>query len=107
MSSVLSIHKEIEKKKYAESPLGKVERKLTKIYDALKLSSKQLPEDIAKEIYEIRDDNENWNLITVDKYAKIIQDINEKHRDEVDAKLLEAMSKELDILIKNGYGKDL
>lgn len=93
---VLSIHKEIAKKEYQQSPLGKVERKLTKIYDNMKLNSQALPESIAKEVYDIRDENEKWNLAYIER-------TNKEHREAIDAKLLEAMSKELDILEKHGY----
>lgn len=96
-TSILTIHKEIAKKEYAASPLGKTERALTKIYDDLKLKNGSLPESVAKQIYDIRDTNEKWNLAYIER-------TNKEHREAIDAKLLEAMSKELEILNKHGYG---
>lgn len=94
--NVLSIHKELEKKQYAESPLGKAEREMTKIYDALKLSGKALSEDVAKKIYDVRDENEKWQL-------EYIERTNREHKEAVDGKLLESMTKELNILKEHGY----
>lgn len=95
MPNVLSIHREIEKKAYAESPLGKVERALTKIYDGLKLDQKKLPEDVSKQIFDVRDENEKWQL-------EYIERTNREHKDAINAKLLESMTRELEILKKNG-----
>lgn len=97
MPNILKIHKEIAKKEYAESALGKVERELTRIYDNLKITKSALPEEIAKQVYDIRDENEKWNLDYIER-------TNKEHREAIDAKLLEAMSKELEILNKHGYG---
>lgn len=94
--NALSIHKEIEKKNYAESPLGKIEREITKIYDAMKLSSTALPEDVAKKIYDIRDENEKWQLDYIER-------TNREHKEAVNNKLLESMTKELGILKEHGY----
>jgi len=94
--SALTIHKEILKKEYAESPLGKIERELTKIYDGMKLSGQALPEDVAKDIFDVRDENEKWQMNYIDERLKL-------DREAVDSKLLESMSKELDILQKHGY----
>lgn len=94
--SILTIHKEMEKKEYAKSPLGKVEKELGQIYDAMRLKNEALPEDIAKQIYDVRDDNEKWQM-------KYIEDRLKADREAVDAKLLESMSSELDILQKHGY----
>lgn len=94
--SVLTIHREMQKKLYQESPLGKVEKEIGRIYDDLKLKSKELPEDIAKEIYAIREENEKWQL-------EYIERTNKEHREAIDAKLLESMTRELAILKKHGY----
>jgi hypothetical protein len=93
---VLSIHKEIEKKKYAQSPLGKVERELTKIYDALKLKNGKLSEELAHKVYDIRDENEKWQM-------KYIEDRIKADREAVDAKLLDSMTRELNLLKEHGY----
>lgn len=94
--NALSIHKEIEKKKYAESPLGQVEREMTKIYDGLKLKGLVLPESISKMIYDIRDENEKWQLDYIER-------TNREHKEAINAKLLESMTKELTILKEHGY----
>lgn len=94
--SILSIHKEIEKRKYAESDLGKAEKELGKIYDSLKIKNSKLPEDIAKKIYDIRDENEKWQ-------TEYIERTNREHKEAVDGKLLESMTKELEILKSHGY----
>lgn len=94
--TVLSIHKEIEKKRYAESPVGKMERELTKIYDSLKLKNQKLPEDIAEQVYNIRDENEKWHL---DYIARM----NRERSEAIEAKLLESFTKEVELLKKHGY----
>ena len=96
LKSGLTIHKEIQKKEYEKSPLGKVERALTKIYDKMRLENKALPENIAKKVYDTRDENEKWQM-------KYVDDRTRADREAVDEKLLESMSKELDILQKHGY----
>lgn len=96
MPTALSIQKDLLKREYANSPLGKVEREITKIYDSLKLKESQLPEDIAKQIYDIRDENEKWQLAYIER-------TNKEHKEAVDGKLLESMTKELDILKQHGY----
>lgn len=96
MSNALTIHKEIEKKKHEESPLGKLEKEISKIYDQLYLTKKKLTPELAKRVSEIRTDNEKWQLNYIDDRLKI-------DRDAVDAKLLESMSKELELLQSNGY----
>lgn len=92
----LSIHKEIEKKAYAESPLGKAEREITKVYDSLTLSGKKLPEDVSKQIYDLRDENEKWQLAYIER-------TNREHKEAINNKLLESMTKELEILKQHGY----
>lgn len=89
--SVLTIHKEIEKKAYAESPLGKLEKEIGRIYDAFKIKNKKLPEDVAEKIYDIRDENEKWQL-------EYIERTNREHKEAIDAKLLDSMTRELNIL---------
>mgnify|MGYP001609316727 CR=1 FL=1 len=96
MPTALSIHKEIEKKKYAESPIGLKEKSLRKIYDSLTLKNEKLPEEVAKKVYDVRDENEKWQM-------EYIRKTNLEHKEAVDAKLLESMTKELDILNAYGY----
>lgn len=91
--SNLAIHKEIEKKKYNESPLGQIEKKLRKFYDNCILTKTQLPENLAKEVYDLRTFNENRTKDYIDERLK-------KDRDQVDDFLLETMTKELAIIEK-------
>lgn len=93
---MLSIHKEIEKKNYSESPLGVVEKKLTRIYDDLRLQKEKFPEDLSKKIHDIRDANEKWQM-------KYIEDSLREQREKVDEKLLEAMTEELNLIQSHGY----
>lgn len=93
MSSTLTIHKEIEKKAYAQSPLGKLERQLTKFYDGLKLSNKALPEDVAKQIYDIRDKHEKDQMDYIDMTLKRDKEANEKM-------LFDSFTKELEVINK-------
>jgi hypothetical protein len=94
--SVLTIHKEMERKEYAASPLGKIEKTIGEIYRDMQLKKLALPEDLAKQVYDIREENEKWQMNYIDERLK-------KDREAVDAKLLESMSRELDILQKHGY----
>lgn len=93
MSSGLTIRKEIEKKAYAESPLGKLERQLTKFYDGMKLSNKALPEEYAKEIYDIRDQHEKDEMAYIEMSLKRDKEANEKM-------LFDAFTKELEVINK-------
>ena len=92
----MTIHKEIEKKEYAKSPLGIVERDLTKVYDELKIQGRKLPENLCREIYKIREDNEKWQM-------KFIEDSMIEQRKKVDEKLLESMTAELTLIKSHGY----
>lgn len=89
--SILTINKEIERKAYFETPLGKVEKALRKFYDELKLKSSKLPEDVAKQVYDIRDANEKAITEYMAKASK-------EHREAVDKLLFDAMSKELELV---------
>lgn len=89
--SILTISKEIEKKAYLETPLGKVEKTLRKFYDELKLKDSKLPESVAKQVYDIRDDNTK----AIEKY---MAEASKRDRDAIDSLLLEAMSKELELV---------
>lgn len=89
--SILTINKEIEKKAYLETPLGKVEKALRKFYDDLKLKNSKLPEDVAKQVYDIRDANEQAIKDYMDRS-------NKEHRESIDNFLLQAMSKELELV---------
>lgn len=94
MKSILSIHKEILKKEYAKSPLGIIERKLREFYVEMERSKKQLPEEYAKKIFDIRNNNE----VAQSKY---VEDSLKRDREAVDKMLLEAMEQELEII--NNY----
>jgi hypothetical protein len=96
--SSLTIHKEILKKEYAESPIGKMEREITKFYDELVLKGEKLPEDIAKQVYDLRDLHEKKQMDYIDESQK-------RDRDAVDAMLMEAFTKELEIL--NNFNKKI
>jgi len=89
--SATTIAKEIEKEAYAKSPIGLAERRITKFYDGMKLKGQALPEDIAKKIYNVRDENEKWQLEYIEQTTK-------QHRIDVDNKLLESFNKELEII---------
>lgn len=97
--SVLTIHKEIEKKKYAESPLGKLERKITSIYDDMILKKEALPENVAKQIYDLRDQHERDEKDYIDMTLK-------RDKEAVDKMLFDVMTKELEILINNPIKHD-
>lgn len=93
MSSALTIRKEIEKKAYAESPQGKLERQLTKIYDGMKLQNKAFPEDVAKEIYDIRDKHEKDQMAYIEMTLK-------RDKEATDKMLFDAMTQELEVINK-------
>jgi hypothetical protein len=97
--SVLTIHKEIERKEYAASPLGKLEKVIGEIYREMQLKKEALPEDLAKQVYDIREENEKWQMQYIDDRLKA-------DREAVDSKLLESMTRELAILEKNGYTRN-
>jgi hypothetical protein len=97
--SVLTIHKEIERKEYAASSLGKLEKVIGEIYREMQLKKEALPENIAKEVYDIREENEKWQMQYIDDRLKA-------DREAVDSKLLESMTRELAILEKNGYTRN-
>lgn len=84
----------MQKREYAKTPLGITERKLTKIYDEMRLSNKSLPEDVSKKIYDIRNANEQAQKDYIDMTLK-------RDKKAVDDMLLESMTNELGIL--NNY----
>lgn len=88
---VLQLHKEIEKKEYANSPVGKLERQMTAFYDEMFLAKKALPEDVAKQIYDIRDENEK-------KHKEYIEYTLQRDRDAVNAILIDSFTRELEII---------
>ena len=88
---MLAIHKEIEKAKYLETPLGKLEKELRGIYNDMKEKNDSLPEEFSKRVYDIRDTHEQ-------KQMKYIDDRLIADRDAVDSMLFEAMTKEKEIL---------
>lgn len=96
MTSALTIRKEIEKKAYEQSPMGKLERQLRKFYDEMLLSKKVLPEEFAEKVYDIRDKHEKDQMAYIDMSLKRDKEATEKM-------LFEAMSKELEVI--NSYKK--
>ena len=92
--SILTIQKEILKKEYAKSPLGILEKNIGEFYVEMNRKKKKLPEDVAKQIYDIRDGNEKAVM-------KYIEDSQKRDREAVDSLLLEAMSKEWDLITKH------
>lgn len=94
--TALTIQKEIIKKEYEKSPLGLIEKKLRAFYDGLVVKNEKLPEDVAKEVYELRDMNEKRVENYIEERLKI-------DRETVDNFLLDVMTKEEQILNKH-YG---
>jgi len=91
--SILTIHKEILKKEYAHSPLGKLEKQLGDFYTEMQRKKEKLPEEIAEQIYNIRDENEKAMM-------KYVEDSQKRDKEEVDKLLFGAMSKEMEIINK-------
>lgn len=91
--TALTIQKEIIKKEYEKSPLGIIEKKLRAFYDGLVGKGEKLPEDVAKQIYEIREMNEK-------RTENYIEERLKHDREAVDNFLLDAMTKEEEILNK-------
>ncbi len=89
--SILTIEKEILKKEHEKTPLGIIEKDLRKFYDGLVTTGQKLPEDIAEQVYRIREGNEK----TVGDYVETRLKLDKQ---AVDDFLLEAMTKELEIL---------
>jgi hypothetical protein len=89
--SILTIHKKILKDEYDKSILGRLERKMNKIYDSMKLYGFALPEDVAKKVYDIRERNENEQKSYIDITLKL-------DRENVDNMLYKSMKHELEIL---------
>ena len=88
---VIQIQKEIEKKEYANSPVGKLEREMTKFYDEMKVTGKALPEDVAKKIYDIRDENEK-------KHKEYIDMTLQRDKDAINELLINSFTRELEII---------
>ena len=90
--SILTVHKEILKKDHAKSPLGILEKNIASFYQEMEKAGKKFPEDIAEKVYDVRDGNEK----AVQKY---IEDSQRRDREYVDNLLLEAMTKEWNIIL--------
>ncbi len=110
--SITTLHREIERKAaqeaYDKTPLGKAEKRLKRVYKDLEKSKKQLPEDVSKKIYDVRDENEKAQMVALEKRKVKVQNINKEHSETVDILLLASMTKELVILekhlgIKSGF----
>ena len=97
MTNALTIQKEILKKEHDKTPNGIVEKKLRAIYDGLITKGEKLPEDICKDISDLRDIHENKQM----DYLKERQRLDAI---AVDKMLLETMTKELELIEK--YQKD-
>lgn len=94
--SALTIQKEIIKKEYEKSPLGLMEKELRAFYDSLVTKGEKLPEEFAKQVFDIREANEKRTMDYVDERLKI-------DREAVDGFLLESMTKEKEVL--NSFNK--
>jgi hypothetical protein len=90
---MLTIHREIEKKEYEKSVLGQLEKRIRNFYDEMILKKKQMPEDLAKEIYDIRDSQEK-------RYMEYIDMRNVEDRKAIDSMLEDAFNKELAVIDK-------
>lgn len=97
---MIAIHKEIEKKKYLETPVGKLEKELRKIWEGLRSGGKTLPESVSKEIYDLRDEHEKTQMQYVEEYKKQVQALNDEHAKKIDAKLVKVFTKEIELLKK-------
>lgn len=91
MSSILQIHKELEKKEYANSPVGKLEKQIRQFYDGLTTTGQKLPETVAKQVYDLRDENEK-------KHKEYIDYTLKRDKEAVDDLLINSFTKELEIL---------
>lgn len=99
--SLLTIHKEIERKAYQESPLGKMEKKLRAFYDGVDL--KTIPEpskEFVGQINAVRSQNEEDQMAFNKTISERIRAIEEEAREGVDKMLLDAMTKEWEIIDK-------
>jgi hypothetical protein len=92
--SGLTIQKEIQKKEYEQSPLGKLDRQIHKIYDDMILHKEALSEPVAKQIYDLRDKHEKEEQAYIDMTLK-------RDKDAVDKMLFDTFTKELEILNNN------
>lgn len=93
---MLTIQKERLKKEYAKSPLGLIEKQLRDFYDSLVVKGQKLPEDYAKQVYDIREDNEK-------RVGEYVETRLKHDREAVDDFLLDAMTRELEVL--NNFNK--
>lgn len=89
--SNLTLYKEILKKEHESSELGIAEKKIRTFYDSLILKGERLPENLARLVYQIREENEQKQL----DYIKASQ---QRDREAIDVMLLESFNKELEIL---------
>jgi hypothetical protein len=91
--SILTIHKEVEKKEYEKTPLGQAEKKLRAFYDEAYLKDNPIPEDILKQIDTIREEQAK-------KYDDYIQERMRIDKEWIDTELLNAMTREISLLEK-------
>lgn len=96
--SALTIQKEIIKKEYEKSPLGIIEKELRAFYDGMVTKGEKLPEEFAKQVFEIREENEKRTEAYIDERLKL-------DREAVDGFLLEAMTREKEVLTNFNKGK--
>lgn len=90
-NSALGIHKEILRQEYAKTEVGKAEAKLKEFYGNLKKKGEALPEEIAEQVYNIREANEQAQL-------EYIKQSEKENREKVDQILLDSFNKEIAIL---------
>lgn len=89
--SILTIHKEMEKKAFSETEMGKLEKKLRTFYDNLVTKSTPLPEEYAKQIYDIRVNHEQ-------KQMDYIKESQVRDAKAIDEMLMDAFTKEVAII---------
>jgi len=103
--SITAIHKEIEKKEYDKTALGKAEKEMRKFYDAFALGRIKMDDELQKTISDIREENSKAMEESSKDYNSRIDTIRKEHdalvkeaRETIDGMLLNAMNKELLIL---------
>mgnify|MGYP001610017802 CR=1 FL=1 len=93
MKSLLSIQKEMLKKEYDKTELGQLQKKIGKFYNQVKENQWILPDNLLKQVNDIRNENEKAQM-------EYIERTNREHREYLDQTLLESMSKEWSLLEK-------
>lgn len=89
--SILTIHKEIERKEWEKTPLGQLEKNIRQFYNRMSKNGKRLPEEVAKKVYEIRTENEKIQL-------EYIERTNREHKEFIDQSLLKSMGEEWELI---------